>query len=214
VLFFSTALFLSCKKDKPIVISVVGKISDPNQNNKAVQSATITIYSKKVSGGSFSNNYALITSVTSNSSGNYELNFERENAIDYKIVISKENYFSTDEIINSDEFSTESNNVINYNLYPKAWVKLRIVNDNPVNSNDRVDFNYLNSDLLQDCESCCTSQIKTFFGEVVDETFMCETWAFKTIGYQALVTKLNLGTVKNGSFSTSQGDTTFVTFAY
>lgn len=212
-MLFVTAFFLSCKKNKPIAITISGRISDPNQNNKSIADAVVSIYQKKLDNGSYNTNYKFISSTTTDAGGLYKIAFNKDNVIDYKIIIEKENYFVSETIYNPDKISTEDNNILNYSIYPKSWIKVHIRSDNPFNSTDKLSFSYFEN-LLENCGSCCTYEPKVFIGNAIDTVIKCETWAYKTVGYQAFITKNGVSNIKNGTIYTPQGDTAMLNFYY
>ena len=213
VTLFVTAFFLSCKKNKPITITISGRISDPNQNNKSIADAVVSIYQKKLDNGSYNTNYKFITSTTTDAGGLFDLAFTKDNVIDYKIIVEKENYFLSETIYNPDKISTQQNNILNYSIYPKSWIKVHFRSDNPFNSNDKLSFSYYEN-LLETCTSCCTYGPKTFIGNDIDTIIKCETWAYKTVSYQAFIIKNGVSNIRNGTIYTPQGDTAMLDFYY
>lgn len=208
--FLLVALFVSCKKNKEITIILSGNISDPNFNKK-VSGASVTLLSKKVENGAYNTNYKTIATTTSDVNGNYSFTFTRETVIDYKLQISKENYFTHEEIISPDDISTENGNIIDISFIPQSWVRLKITNTNPYSANDRLDFSFYEN--TYDCESCCNTPAITLYGNDVDTTFKCTTWANKYLKYQAIVYKLQTS-IKKGEIYTPQGDTAILEFSY
>ena len=210
VSIFLAALFVSCKKNKEITILFSGNVSDPNFN-QPVAEAVITLSSKNIENGSYNSNYKTVATTTTDVNGSYSFTFVRENVIDYKLTVTKNNYFSHEEIIIPDKLTTENGNVFNVSFIPQSWIRLHIVNENPTNTSDRLDFSFYEN--TYDCDYCCATLPITIYGESVDTTFKCATWANKTLGYQALVYKTQTS-IKKGTIFTPFGDTAVLEFSY
>ncbi|MFP5470398.1 MAG: carboxypeptidase-like regulatory domain-containing protein [Bacteroidia bacterium] len=207
---FLAALFVSCKKNKDITIVLSGNVNDQNFGKK-VNGASVSISSKKIENGSYNTSYKPIATTTTDVNGNYTFTFTRETVIDYKLVVSKENYFTHEEIISPDDVSTENGNIANVSFIPQSWIKVHIANENPINSDDRVDFSFYEN--TYNCEDCCNTLPITLYGKNVDTTYKCITWANKIVKHQALVYKLQIS-VKNGEIFTPHGDTAILEFSY
>ena len=119
----------SCKKD-PIQYTFKGHLSDYISAN-AVADVNIKISQIIFSNSVANANYTSVANLTSNLSGDYEVTFNREKVTDFKIELDKEGYFSQENIINPANVTTEEDNIFNYVMEPKAWVRFQIKNFSP-----------------------------------------------------------------------------------
>ncbi len=174
LLFVLLALGLSlsaCKKNKTATYTIKGQVTDGNLGS-GVAGATVLLQVKEVSGGTFNGNYRTISTKLTDGSGNYSFTFDRVNAIDYKISVSKSQHFGTEEVINPDNLSTDSDNTKNYSMNAMAWIRVKLKNVNPDNANDVIIYQLTSG--AYDCGSaCCGSTAHEFEGTTVDTTFVC-----------------------------------------
>ena len=140
-------ILFSCKK-KDLNFVIQGNLSD-NTFQQGLSGAQVKLYKKSFDSGSES----LLTSTTTDGAGYYTLEFPRDEAEYYRIVVSKINYFDINETINFSSLSTEENNERNYSTTAKAWVRLLFVNQAPVNSGDYI--KYTKQEGKANCSECC-----------------------------------------------------------
>lgn len=205
-------VFVSCKKKEVLTYVIEGRVFDPNYSNY-VSDVTVKIFAKEISGGTLNGNYALISSVKSGLDGNYILEFDRTNVVDYKMVFERNNYFSNEEIFNQGKLSIKENNNMDIKLYPKAFLKIHIVNSNPINEYDQFDL-YFDKSTSYSCSNCCGNQRHIISGENIDTTIICSDWANKELLMQYNVVKSGNVSTKNRSVFTNIGDTSVVNIFY
>ncbi|NBR14909.1 MAG: hypothetical protein EBQ94_07440 [Flavobacteriales bacterium] len=163
IISLAILLLFSCKKGAGN-FTLKGKISDLTFNS-GLDSAELKLY--KVPVGSPTE--ILIETVILGADGTYSFEFPRERMEKYIIRVSKNNYFLIDETIYYSDLSLENDNVRNYSTSAKSWVELRILNANPVFSDQ---LRYTKQEGYQDCEECCPSSEQIYFG-ALDTSIFC-----------------------------------------
>lgn len=148
-------LLLSCSK-KNSNFTLKGTITDTSLSGM-LSGATIDLY-KQVSGTSYE---TFIASTTTDPNGNYSFIFSRDRSDKYIIKISKTNYFSSDENITSGSLSIEKDNVRNFSMIAKSWVKLHFKNIDPLPEDV---LRYMKQQGKVDCTECCPSDYQYLNG--------------------------------------------------
>lgn len=126
ILFFGVLLLslsFSCKK-KNLKYTIKGTIYDSSFNT-ALAGAKVSIYVTTTSNSTAMEKVSL----TTDASGNYSYELDREKLQNVIISVSKENYFSDGITTTLDNLSLEEDNTFNYNLYAKSWARLHFVSD-------------------------------------------------------------------------------------
>ena len=156
-------IMISCSK-KTANYTIKGTINDTSLNSNLV-GATIDLY-KQSQGTSYE---TLVSSTTTNSEGSYNFTFTRDKAEKYILKISKLNYFSTEETITVASLTLEKDNIRDYSLSAKAWVKLHFKNTDP-QPEDVLRFMKQKGKI--NCDECCASDYQYLYG-AVDTSIYC-----------------------------------------
>ena len=201
----------NCKKKGPIILKVQGTIQTPGAG--AIENTRIVLKSDAVTQGVYSSNLSTIASTTSNGQGYYEFEFERKNVNKYQIEISKEGYFKIIESINPESLTTDSPNDLSYNFYPKAWLSVHVINNAPVDNNDLMRYQNLNS-FIHCTSNCCSISMKIFAGMNIDSAWTCQLHGNQFISYTYDIIKDgNIQTVKDSTYC-EEFDTTYLEITY
>lgn len=170
VLMIALLLLGSCKKD-PDMIEVRGTIVE-NYVGGNIGSASVVIQGKGVNTGIYSTGFTDLATTTSNADGSFFLEFEKKPYSEYRIIVSKSNYFPELVNVSSSEIDGSSYNG-QIKLNAVAALHFVIKNVNPTSADD-----YINLVITQQpavCSDCCpTSQIN-LPGISVDTSFYCTT---------------------------------------
>ena len=128
---------------------------------------------RAISSGVFNGNYETIAQGTSDLNGSVELRFSRTNALDYKVIGSGSEWFENDALVNPDVFLEDERHILELPMTPKAEVIIRLINANPFDENDAIQFRTLN--ILGDYPTCAnTSGTFTGFDLVEERTCLIE----------------------------------------
>ena len=126
VLLFGVLLMVlnfSCKK-KNLKYTIKGTITD-SSFNAPLSGAKVTIYITTTSNNTPVQKVAL----TTDASGNYSYELDREKIQSVIISVDKDNYFSDGTTTTLDNLSLEDDNTFNYGIYARSWVRLHFVSD-------------------------------------------------------------------------------------
>ncbi|HLP13536.1 MAG TPA: hypothetical protein VK177_16490, partial [Flavobacteriales bacterium] len=108
------ACFAGCKKNKEKAkMEINGTVKD-NGTTSGLSGASVKIYYKPYQNGVYVSSYTLLTTTTTNASGNYSISVEKPNTDGLKFVVEATNYFPAEKIVNPDDITTSSANTQNF----------------------------------------------------------------------------------------------------
>jgi hypothetical protein len=114
-------------------------------NDEPVSGINVSLESRTVGNGVFNGNYELIAEGSSNSEGIVELNFPRDNAVDYRITGDEYGWFVRQTFVNPDVFLDSEEQSISLAMTPKAEITIRLLNASPFDEMDAIQFRTLNT---------------------------------------------------------------------
>jgi hypothetical protein len=201
----------SCKKEEENnKLNIGGRVVDYT-TGVGVSGATVKLAQKVLDGGTFSNIFQPVATVSSASNGSYNFAFERNAASEYRIEVEKDSYFGATQFINPDDVTIGGAFTSNLPIAPMAWARWTITNTNPIDNNDYVSFQYLNASF--DCE-CCTLDEVEFTGTSVDETEKCLLIGNYNLKYRYVVYKDTINYSQIDSVICAPFDTTNIVIQY
>ena len=205
---FLAVLFFSCKKNEPITFTISGNVKDINNNN--LSGTTVTLKIQEISGGTFSQNFNILETKTTDASGNYSFTFDKSNASGYRIEVNKANYYTQTTTINPDDLSSEVANNYNYALNSMAWLKVRLYNSNYAD-----EVTYQMTQGAFDCgANCCNGLPVEMNGYGFDTTFYCQNDGGHDITCKAIWVKNGQSNTVNKTEYLTPFDTTEIEFIY
>lgn len=208
---FAILLLSSCRKNKTVEYEISGVISD-QYTNAGIAGVTVILEVQELSGGNFSTTFKTIESTTTSSNGSYSFKFDRRNASEYRITISKTNYFGAEFSINPDHLNEEAANIKNYDMASKGWVRVNIKNVNPFNASDIVTYQMANT--LNCNNGCCGVTPFELEGMNVDTTFICLAHGNSEPTASGFYTKNGTGSSVSETFTVMPLDTVDVNIHY
>lgn len=198
-LFITTLLLgvFGCKKQTP-TFQISGTLSEKSLNS-VLSGATITFY--KIKAGT--STITKIASTQTNSDGTYSIEFDRDQSESYYAIAEKENYFDSELSILFEGLKVGEENTINFDIYAKSWVKIRLENLTP-ETNDYITIS--KQEGKKNCIECCD-----FFEQTITNTdtiFYCINNGNSS--YSILYTSFGDNQVKTAikGITTSSFDTT------
>jgi len=189
------------------MLIIKGKITSVSGSGS---NAPITIYGKKVSSSSYNANFQTLINSKSDNNGNFNIEIEKENISEYKMIISKSKYFKTEELFYSSSFS---NNIFSKNIpiYPSANINIKVKNISPVNNDDY--FRYKIASGYVNNIGCC-SETKTFEGVDIDEEYNCKIVGLQNVVFEWLKVKNNQTTTGTETIYCSIDSDNFIELNY
>lgn len=147
--FFSLFLLCTCKK-KDLIYDLTGVVYD-NSLSEVMSGVDVTILVSKNA-----DLYELAT-VKTDSQGKFSYQLKRENYHQIKIQVGPNNYFEQSTTTTLDGLSLDKDNVFNYNLYAKSWVRLHFVSDGTKQ------LRYFKQAGKSGCDECCEAGEKQVY---------------------------------------------------
>ncbi len=157
------SLLSSCSK-KNAGFTVKGSVNDATFS-QSLQGATVKLYQIPVG----STDEQLIGTCTTDSQGNYSFSFPREKMEKYRLTITKNLYFSKEEVIYFSELSLEEDYIRNSSTSAMAWAKLTFHNQNPSGADH---FQYIKQNGKANCPECCPTTYQDYYGSL-DTSIYC-----------------------------------------
>ncbi|MBL7943876.1 MAG: carboxypeptidase regulatory-like domain-containing protein [Flavobacteriales bacterium] len=177
LLLLIAAVFIpGCGKDKNFDYSLTGVVKNA-RSLQPISGVDIAVSQQLLSGGTFNQNFNFLASTTTDGSGNYTLEFPRENAVAYRFDASADEYIPRSFEFDQDDFEIDEPKAFNFSLYPEAFVEVHLSNQLPSTVSDVFSFRFDDADF--DCQ-CCNEEWKVIEGSDADTTFSCrlygDTW--------------------------------------
>lgn len=185
VAIMSVLLLASCADDNR-VISISGTTKDPTLNN-VLENVDVTLYSQKTTTGTFSYNFVKEASTKSNAQGEFSFDFTFSYNVAFKLELGKDAYFSSVDIFDLENIPDDDRYFKEFEMYPEAKIRFHLVNQNPFNAADNVQYRVTGWDY--DCDGCCPYIFRKFTGANIDEIFECRVYGNKQYEIEFIVTK-------------------------
>ncbi len=185
LLLFS--LFVGCRSNDNN-LRIEGHVMDPNQNI-SVQNAHVILYTKQMVNGTWSNAFTKKDETYTEADGRFSFSFEFNYTTGYKLVISKEDYFSISNEFTENDFTSEKFFDADFELLPKAFLILHLKNNVSFDENDKIRFHIIN--WTKSCEDCCSNTYSEFIGKNIDEQIICSLEGAKNYELEYIVTRNN-----------------------
>jgi len=200
----------SCKKDKN-KININGSVYDPN-SKATVSGVTVTISSSKITNGYYNSNYTDIATTTTDGSGNFSFEFQKDKSAGYRIYIAKSNYFDYTLDIPDANIVAGTPYTPKYDIYPVGYIKLHVKDAAPYDSTDFIAYSYTSGYLS--CYECCTNTTFKGYGKLYDATSKCKTYGNQNIIINWHVTKNSTDVAYSYTFFCTPFDTTSYEILY
>jgi hypothetical protein len=176
LLAFVLIAIASCKKDKRNVHILKGNVTD-GRTGSGLGGCFVEVEQQVLSDGTFGGVYNSAATGSSGSSGEYYLEWERENMVEVRLVVERDDYIERTVNLNPDSFNPDEAVTQNVELYPEAYVQVDIARSVAGANSDHFDFRFDNANF--DCV-CCNNNWKSIAGANADTTFSCrlygDTW--------------------------------------
>lgn len=204
-------LIVSCDKDEQ-KIKLSGKVLNPN-NQLGIENADVFLDHKPVSSSIYNAGYQQLSSASTKSDGSYSLTYEKTRSSDYRIKVRKDDYFIFEKEYSPEKFENENEIKMNFNLFPKGFLKTSISNVSSYDNNDHIVFRFLNME--QQCMDCCPADYIHGYGQSFDTLFVCAAEGGTYLTYEYSVT-INNSTNLYGpdSVYVQSFDTTLINIDY
>ncbi|NVN96140.1 MAG: carboxypeptidase regulatory-like domain-containing protein [Bacteroidetes bacterium] len=210
LLFGFFVLLDSCKKDDNNTIIIQGKITDANQNI-AVANAEVTFWASRIQSGTYNPNYMALATVTTDASGNYNLQITKAKDAGFRITIEKPKYFGQTIDISVENLPAGTHS-LNYSIYPEAYFKLNVKNTSFIDNTDFISYWFNNTQPTG--LNCCNNIPINYTGQTYSNTIKCRTFGGQNMIVKWIVKKDNVSTPHESSVYCVPFDTTVFDLNY
>lgn len=210
-MFIAIAAILACGCRKENTIPISGLVTDTNQSIP-VEGVEVELWTQQIEGGIFTANYAFAGTASTGSDGKFDFVIEKANYTGIRLVFTKNNYFGWVAELNMEKIKNEQACYAEYQLLPKAWLKIRVKNNEPVSLDDYFEFRILNG--YSGCEVCCKGEKYQFTGMDIDQTIDCQMAGHQDILIQWSMRKNAEQIVKTESYFIKAFETTAIELFY
>jgi hypothetical protein len=208
----SVAILLAasgCAKEDLYFVS--GLLTDPNLQ-VPVSGATVRIWTQKIESGIFTANYKLVGEFVTAADGKFSFKLANATYTGVRLVFSHSGYFGWESQVNTAELSKDQAFFKEYQMLPKAWLRIHVVNGEPFNEADFFEYRILNA--YTACEECCQEGARQYYGMAIDQTSECMTSGHQDILIQWSKRKNKIQDVRTESFFVTAFDTTRIELVY
>jgi hypothetical protein len=167
---------LACNKDSDRII-IDGSVTDPVQLMK-VQGANVSLYGKLFQGGVFHPDPSVIAMATTDASGNFKIDVGQVKASDFEIHVQKDDYFGFTEPLTTNEIAAGKTYTPAYQIYPQAWIHLKVRNTFPYNASDLISYRILSQN--PSCADCCSDAYVQGAGTNYNKEVFCRSRALSS----------------------------------
>ncbi|MDE0979975.1 MAG: hypothetical protein OSA78_08265 [Flavobacteriales bacterium] len=171
----------------------------------------LTLARRVLADGILNGNYETVANTQTDGSGIGELNFQRVNALDYRLTASGLNWFSLEESINPDVFIDSKVLSLDFDVMPRANVYIQLINTNPFQTDDAIEFRTLN---IVGTYATCSNAWEYYTGLDVDVQRSCNIEADRYLPYIYRVYRNNEWTEMVDSLYIAQGDSASLQIAW
>lgn len=210
ILFILFVLTLGCNKTTDQELKLTGVVVD-HRNSSGLSDVYVRLQEQVVSGGALNSQFETAGEATSDFSGVYSMDFDRANALVYRVDYEKPGYFDHREELNPDDFRPGEPVSTNITMYTEAEFEVRLVNSNPYDALDQIKFRNLDANF--EC-GCCTNDWVVVNGMDVDTTFSCKMHGDYMLHFTYEIEKATLDTLIVDSVFCPAFQTTPITINY
>jgi len=161
--------------------------------------------------GILNGNYEAVADAVTDESGMAILDFQRVNALDYKLSSSGIHWFSRVDFINPDIFIDSEVLSLDQVMMPSATVSIQLINANPFQPDDAIEFRTLN---IPGPYPTCSNSWEVHTGMEVDVQRSCSIEADRYLPFTYRVYRDSEWTENLDSLYIAQGDSASLTIAW
>lgn len=206
-----------------MLLAVCGCRPEPNKNltlqvevlhaydGQPAEGVDLELERRVLENGVLNGNYQSVGSSTSDEHGLAIFEFQRVNALDYQLNLVSTDWFSFSDFIQPDDFL--SNFLVEHTTEatPRGTVHIRLINANPLNDDDLLQFRTLNSPGEY---ATCSNAWESYPGMEVDTERSCDVEADRYLPYRYHVTRDGELTENLDSIWVPRGSLTELLIAY
>jgi hypothetical protein len=209
-LLLSSLVFHSCTREEAQVLNLRGTVTDGRTT--ATLGGVETIVSHQViNNGVFNINYEEAARGTTDGNGQFNLEWDRANSNSIRLTAALENYISRNIFINPSAMIAGETYTRNVELFPEAFIQVRLRNTGTGDSGDNIGFRFENANF--DC-ACCDNLIRNYSGAMVDTVIQCKVYGDSWLRYRRVIATSVQDTAITDSAYVPAFNTTLVDIEY
>ncbi|GAB4298867.1 MAG: hypothetical protein Kow0068_22610 [Marinilabiliales bacterium] len=211
ICFLLLTIFVSACKKKEDNYIITGIVYNA-MNSETVPGVNIEVSAQMIENGTWNSQYTNLTSVVSQNDGSYRIELDNVKIASLRFNLTKNNYFNELIDINPENLSNSEENNQDLAVYPMAWIKYHIENQNPYDEQDilKIRVNGITKDDL----NCCNEEYEQYTGMSVNVDEICKIPGNQNVTIEYLVTKHSNVTSHSMAVNLVSGDTSEVNILY
>jgi len=165
-------LHASCRRptEDPLALELQVHDARPTRQGLGVGDVDASLTRRAVSGGVLVGAYTDASSGTTDAGGYCNLNFDRANALDYRLDLEREGWFGERLTFSAEEFEPGQPRQVTVELMPRAEVAIRLIRSGEAQVGDQLMFQTLH---IPDRWPTCPQVWHTIPGTVADTSWTC-----------------------------------------
>ena len=163
-------LFISSCEDNERIITIEGKVIDPNQDIE-LTNTEIDVYTKDASNGTVSYVFEHYKTIYSDTEGKFKIEIPFTYTLAYKLEFENSMYFGNTLEIQSEDIENDNYYEI-VNMFPESYLNIHIENEFSYDENDKITYHII--DWNTSCDGCCPPGFHEYIGDDINETISCK----------------------------------------
>ncbi len=176
-LLFVTLSLLSCNKTKNKLL-FSGKVYSPNES-KNLAGVTVELQAQLIESSMYNSNFQSLQKVTTDANGNYNIENDNVRASTFKLLVYDNNYIRSETEINSELVNLGKSYKKDFDIYPKAYLKIYVRNVTPADATDEISISVQHTS--PGCDICSTIQNLILTGDNINDTLICLIYGNQTV---------------------------------
>ncbi len=169
-------IVIACNKDSNNII-LSGYVYSPLEK-QYIANAKVELKGQLYDNNTWNSNYNTITYATTDATGKYYIEHEKVRTGGLKVVASKSGYIETEKEIDPDKLVPGEEYKTNMNIYPVAYLMIKIINEFPANDNDQITVTL---DLgTSECQTCLQSSNTVYEGADINTMIFGKVYGNQT----------------------------------
>ncbi|MDD2634901.1 MAG: carboxypeptidase-like regulatory domain-containing protein [Bacteroidales bacterium] len=167
IVMFALLSLFSCRENESNQIS--GVVTDMS-TGEPVGNAKVKFEITEIMQGSYNSAFSFFKETYTDSEGKFLIEFESRNFVKMRLEFSKDDYHSIYSTFEPEGVSSDY--VVNGVIPKKSFISVKVHNAYPNNPDDVVKIRLQN--INPECNVCCNSDYRFFYGAFVDTSFVCK----------------------------------------
>ena len=211
--WFAAGLALSlfaCRPEPDNKLTLIATAAHAYEG-QSVEGIELELERRVLENGVLNGNYQWVGTATTNAQGIALFSFDRVNALDYQLSLISEDWFFRSDFIQPDAFLSSPDVAHTMDVTPRGTVDIRLINANPFDEEDKVQFRTLN---IPGEYATCSNAWESHVGTVVDVERSCDVEADRYLPFRYHVTRNGELTENLDSIWIPRGEVTTLLIAY